>query len=130
MGASFHFVICCVYFLVWGAGLYPQMDFFLDSYLNTREERQTIIAISPLRVANHTRVPDTLIVTAEFDVLKDEGIAYAKQLERANVHVIHKHLSDCSHGFIGMARYSPATQSRLDEVCALLVDYANQARRQ
>eukprot|EP00041_Stephanoeca_diplocostata_P008359 m.124415 g.124415 ORF g.124415 m.124415 type:complete len:339 (+) comp17281_c0_seq3:101-1117(+) len=100
------------------------MDVFLDAYLNSREERESIVDISPLRGTDHRHVPDTLIVTAEFDVLKDEGIAYVQLLQQANVRVIHRHFPDCTHGFIGMAKYSPETQARLDDICALFVDYA------
>ena len=45
-------------------------------------------------------LPATLIITAEFDPLRDEGRAYAERLRAAGVAVEHLHLDDQMHGFL------------------------------
>ena len=56
--------------------------------------------ISPLRQAMlPAALPPTLIATAEYDVLRDEGMAYAEKLKRAGVAVTHLHASDMHHDF-------------------------------
>jgi acetyl esterase len=54
----------------------------------------------PLRAADLSGLPAALIVTAEFDPLRDEGRAYAERLRAAEVAVEHVHLGDQMHGFL------------------------------
>jgi acetyl esterase len=54
----------------------------------------------PVRAANLSGLPPTLIVTAEFDPLRDEGRAYAERLHAAGVKVEDVHLDDQMHGFL------------------------------
>lgn len=54
----------------------------------------------PLRAADLSGLPTALIVTAEFDPLRDEGRAYAERLRAAGVAVEHLHLDDQMHGFL------------------------------
>jgi acetyl esterase len=53
----------------------------------------------PLRAPNLSQLPRTLILTAEFDPLRDEGIAYAERLQAAHIPTTHWHLDDQMHGF-------------------------------
>src|SRR2546425_27206 len=64
------------------------MMWFWDQYTRNPSERNEITA-SPLRagVAQLKRLPPALIVTAEADVLRDEGEAYANKLREAGVRV-------------------------------------------
>jgi acetyl esterase len=100
------------------------MDVFRRNYL---PEGDTELAInsSPMACIDPSGTPDTLIVTAEYDVLRDEGLAFVEKLCKAQVNVVHKHLSDCTHGFISMGKFSGKTRNRLDEVCDMLLAYSN-----
>src|SRR5262245_398197 len=64
------------------------MKWFWDSYTTDPRERQDVYA-SPLQAANERLrgVAPAIIQTAEMDVLRDEGEAYAQKLDRAGVDV-------------------------------------------
>lgn len=56
--------------------------------------------IAPLRAADLSGLPPTLVTFAECDVLADEGRAYADKLERAGVRVTCRPVAGMTHGFI------------------------------
>ena len=99
------------------------MTFFRDAYL-PKELEALAAKTSPIRCEDMSSTPDTLIVTAEYDVLRDEGLAFVDKLQQARVAVSHLHLPDCTHGFISTGKFSPATRKRLNEVAAMLDKYA------
>lgn len=45
--------------------------------------------VAPLMADDMTGLPKTLIITSEFDVLRDDGILYKKRLQEAGVNVTH-----------------------------------------
>lgn len=55
--------------------------------------------ISPLRMRELPALPPALVATAEYDPLRDEGIAYAEKLESAGVKVTRMHAADMHHNF-------------------------------
>ena len=72
--------------------------------------------LSPLRIPVLPALPPTLVATAEYDVLRDEGVAYAKRLAGAGVPVTHMHAPDMHHNF----PVSPATVARFPQSNAAL----------
>lgn len=98
------------------------MHFFRDSYINDEKET-ALVSASPILAHDLSMTPDSIIVTAEYDVLRDEGLEFVDRLRQAQVALSHLHLEDCTHQFISMARFSRATRDRLEDVCAMLANY-------
>jgi len=74
------------------------MMWFWDHYLKDRSEAADFRA-APLRAASLRGLPRAFVVTAEYDVLRDEGQAYAKRLEEAGVEVTQVFAEGMNHGF-------------------------------
>jgi acetyl esterase len=55
--------------------------------------------VSPLHAADHHGLPPTLIQTADLDPLRDEGLAYAEQLQTSGVPVQATNYPRAPHGF-------------------------------
>ncbi len=91
------------------------MVWFWDHYAPDPEARLHPDA-SPLRSANFGDLPPAVILTAEHDVLRDEGELYATRLMKAGVPVSHRRFAGQMHGFFNMADVLPGAADGLDYV--------------
>lgn len=76
-----------------------KIGWYFDHYFLNAENRQTA---SPLYMAFTEELPASLVITAEFCPLRDEGFAYVEKVRQANVEVEHFHLEDMIHAFMNM----------------------------
>ena len=63
--------------------------------------------VSPLRAADLATLPPTIVHTAEYDPLRDEGEAYAERLRAAGVKTIYRCHPGMIHLFYGMGGLIP-----------------------
>ncbi|MBU1439381.1 MAG: alpha/beta hydrolase [Gammaproteobacteria bacterium] len=94
------------------------MRWFWDSYTTNPAERSDIYA-SPLRasVEQLKGLPPALVQTAELDVLRDEGEAYAVKLNQAGVKVTSVRYNGMIHdfGLLNVLSEVPAVKMQLDQ---------------
>jgi acetyl esterase len=69
--------------------------------------------VSPLLAPELSGQPPALIITAGFDLLRDEGEAYADALRAAGTTVRARRFQTMGHGFVNMTGICPAAQRAL-----------------
>jgi acetyl esterase len=79
---------------------------YMEQYLPGGANRHDPRA-SPLRVPDLEGQPPTLIITAGFDPLRDEGHAYAERLRAAGVDVVYHEYAGQIHAFISLTKAIP-----------------------
>jgi len=99
------------------------MQWFWDAYAPDEEQRAEITA-SPLQadIRHLEGLPPTLIITAENDVLRDEGEAYARKLIKAGVDVSAVRVNNTIHDFVmlnALAKSKP-TRAAINLAIAIL----------
>jgi acetyl esterase len=91
------------------------MEWFFDRYVPDVESRRDP-RLAPLRADSVTGAPPAVVLTAEYDVLRDEGEAYAERLRAEGVEVSHKRFPQQMHGFFALVNVLPASADGMDFV--------------
>jgi acetyl esterase len=94
------------------------MIFFWDHYL-ARESDAANPHASPLKARDLSGLPPALVITAEFDPLRDEGEAYGERLRGAGVPTVLTRYEGAIHGFVGLPDVDLGKRG-LQECCAWL----------
>ena len=101
----------------------PLMKWFWDNYTTNPKQRAERFA-SPLQATTEQLkgLPPALVQTAEFDVLRDEGEAYARKLDAAGVTVTAVRYNGMIHdyGLLNPLAHIPAVQAALRQAGAEL----------
>ncbi|NGY66280.1 alpha/beta hydrolase [Lentzea sp. NEAU-D13] len=99
------------------------MQWFWDQYTTNPQERAEITA-SPLRATKDQLegLPQALVITAEADVLRDEGEAYADKLREAGVPVTAVRYAGAIHDFVMLnaLRGTHAAEAAINQAVAFL----------
>jgi acetyl esterase len=95
------------------------MKWFIDHYMRGAGDI-TDWRASPARAADLSGTAQALVLTCTCDPLRDEGIEYARRLEREGVRVTHLHFSDQIHGFMSMGRIIRAAGVAIDMMAGVL----------
>lgn len=90
------------------------MRWFWDHYAPQGVDRSDPM-VSPLRVPDAAGLPPALILVAQYDPLRDEGLAYAGKLADAGVAVATRNDPGMLHGYLGAAGAVPLAAEALAE---------------
>jgi hypothetical protein len=94
---------------------HDSMSWFWDHYAPDKNQRLEPGA-SPLRADDLSGVAPAVVITAEYDVLRDEGEAYVDKLQAQGVQVVHKRFNQQLHGFFTMHNVLPGAMKALNYV--------------
>src|SRR5262249_42884992 len=79
---------------------------YMSQYLRDDADRRDLRA-APILASDLTGQPPTMIVTAGFDPLRDEGHAYAERLRAAGVDVVYREYPGQIHAFVSLTKAIP-----------------------
>ncbi|MFG2090355.1 alpha/beta hydrolase [Spirillospora sp. NPDC048824] len=95
-----------------------EYDWLYEQYLpdpaDARDPR-----VSPI-VADLAGLPPALVITAGFDIMRDDGEAYAQRLREAGVPVVLRRYESTIHAFLSMAAVLDAGREAIEECAAAL----------
>lgn len=100
------------------------MEWFWDAYLSDKKERENNIYVSlnNADISDLENLPPALIITAENDVLRDEGEEYARKLDEAGVDVISVRINNTHHDFMMLNALSESlpVKAAFSLICSVL----------
>lgn len=102
----------------------PQIEWFIGHFLPDAHDLSDPY-LFPLRAADLSGLPPALVMTAEFDPLRDEGVAFAEKLSGAGVAVEHVHARDQMHGFLLLGKAVRNAGALIDRVAAALAAHGS-----
>ncbi len=96
------------------------MEWFIGHYIGGTTADPADARLSPLANTEWTGLPPALVITAEFDPLRDEGEAYAAKLSAEGVATTLHRYDGQIHGFFSMGALVPDGKAALAEAAAAL----------
>lgn len=91
------------------------VDYFMKQYLPETVDPSDP-RISPIRTQDLRGLAPALIYTAGFDMLLDQGEAYAHRLEEAGVKVAYTRFDSLPHGFVAFPSAAPAAENAIRQI--------------
>lgn len=100
------------------------MQWFWDQYVPNEADRANPQA-TPLNSTSLAGLPPALVLTAEHDVLRDEGEAYVDALKHNGVEVEHHRVAGQMHTFFSMVNVLPGSAEAIDLVADRIKAFAS-----
>ena len=95
------------------------MEWFWGHYVPDEGQRSEAYC-APQQAKDLAGLPPALVITAEFDPLRDEGEAYAGRLQQAGVETTLTRYDGMIHGFFSMGGVSKAAQDAVTQATTTL----------
>ncbi|HEX4189595.1 MAG TPA: alpha/beta hydrolase [Marmoricola sp.] len=96
------------------------MNWFMGQYLSAGPD-----PVDPRLAPLHGELaglPPAIVVVAELDPLRDEGVAYAEAMDAAGVTVTLRRYDGLIHGFFDLGGWSKASQAAIEETIGLFAE--------
>jgi len=93
------------------------MQWFWEQYIVDGGEDRRYVCLANANVEN---LPPAFVLTAEYDVLRDEGENYAARLKSAGVEVALKRYPGMLHGFVHFCGYFDDAKTAFDDIADAL----------
>jgi acetyl esterase len=90
------------------------LDTMAQLYLGSHDRRDPLA--SPIHAPDHRGLPPAFILTADCDLLRDDGTRYAECLRKAGVPVRYKNYPDATHAFLSHPKLSAAGEESLQDI--------------
>ncbi|MEE8867341.1 MAG: alpha/beta hydrolase [Acidipropionibacterium acidipropionici] len=100
---------------------------YLELYAPDPAQRRSP-RVSPLMATDLSGQPDTLLISAELDLLCDEGEAYGRRLQEAGNRVRIHRVPGALHGFITLPRFARPLREAYEQINVFLDEYAGGER--
>jgi acetyl esterase len=100
------------------------MNYFTKHYVNLLDEA-SLPLVSPIKTEDISESPNINILTLGYDLLRDDGIAYAEGLVAADIKTQHEHYHDCMHGFISVTRISARAKQATHDLAMALKEFSH-----
>lgn len=97
----------------------PLMDWFIGHYMGPGADPADP-RLSPIREPDLLALAPAVIATAGFDILVDQGEAYARALQTAGVPVVYRCYDSLAHGFTAFTGVIPAADAACREIAGLV----------
>ncbi len=94
---------------------------YMELYVQDKKDLNSPL-VAPLLAKDLSKQPDTLIITAEFDPLRDEAEEYGLKLKEAGNSVAVYRMEDALHGFLSLPKESRIIEEFYDKVNEFLED--------
>lgn len=98
-----------------------QLQEYMELYVSDKEKLNSPY-VSPLKSRFPCFQPNTLIITADKDPLRDEGKAYAKKLSLFFNKVTYHNVNGAMHGFFTMPIYKTYSEEAYEKILKFLGD--------
>ena len=86
---------------------------YMDLYCQNEKDRKNPYC-APLLAEDFSNQPDTLVITSQYDPLRDEGEEYGRKLKEAGNSVTVRRIDDTLHGYFSLSTRFPAVRESYD----------------